>query len=48
MKSNTIRALLLITGFFTIAVTSNAQQNVDSNAQHNLAIKWSPLGLCFW
>src|SRR6187551_2005762 len=47
MKSNTIRALLLITGFFTIAVTSNAQQNVDSNAQHNLAVKWSPLGVAF-
>jgi hypothetical protein len=47
MKSNTIRALLLITGFFTLAVSGNAQQNVDSNVQHNLAIKWSPLGLYF-
>ncbi len=47
MKSNTIRALLLITNFFMIAVTSNAQQNVDSNAQHNLAVKWSPLGIYF-
>ena len=47
MKSNTTRALLLITSFFTIAVNSNAQQNVDSNAQHNLAVKWSPLGIYF-
>jgi len=47
MKSNTIRALLLITVFFTIVVTGNAQQNVDSSAQHNLAVKWSPLGLAF-
>ncbi len=48
MRSNNIRALLLITGFFTTAVNSNAQQNLDSNAQqHNLAIKWSPLGIYF-
>src|SRR6186997_3440751 len=55
MKSNTIRALLLTTVFFTIVVTGNAQQNVDSNAQqsvdssaqHNLAVKWSPLGIAF-
>ncbi len=47
MKSNTIRALLLITIFFMIAVNSNAQKNVDSNAHHNLAVKWSPLGIYF-
>ena len=47
MKSNTTRALLLITVFFMICVNSNAQQNVDSSAQHNLAIKWSPLGVAF-
>jgi len=47
MKSNTIWALLLFTSLFTITVTSNAQQTVDSNAQQNLAIKWLPLGLYF-
>ena len=48
MRINNNRALLLITSFFTIAVSSNAQQTLDSNAQqHNLAIKWSPLGLYF-
>src|SRR6187397_718675 len=47
MKSNTIRALLLTTVFFTIVVNSNAQQNVDSSEQHNVAVKWSPLGLAF-
>ena len=47
MKSNTIRALLLITASFTIVITGNAQQNVDSSAQHNVAVKWSPLGLYF-
>ena len=47
---------MLLTSFFMIAVSSNAQQTVDSNAQqtmdsntqqHNLAIKWSPLGIYF-
>lgn len=48
MKINNTRAFLLITSFFTITVTSNAQQNVDSSVQqHNVAIKWSPLGLYF-
>jgi len=47
MKSNTIRALLLITASFTIVITGNAQHNVDSSAQHNVAVKWSPLGLAF-
>jgi len=56
MRINNTRALLLITSFFMIAVSSNAQQTVDSNAQqtmdsntqqHNLAIKWSPLGIYF-
>jgi len=47
MKSNNTRALLLITGFFTIVFTGNAQQNVDSSAQHNVAVKWSPLGIYF-
>ena len=38
---------MLITNFFTIAVCSNAQQSVDSSAHHNLAVKWSPLGIYF-
>ena len=38
---------MLITFFVTIVVTGNAQQNVDSSAQHNLAVKWSPLGVAF-
>ena len=47
MKSNTTRALLLITSFFAIVINGNTQQNVDSNAQHSFAVKWSPLGLAF-
>ena len=35
MRINNTRALLLITSFFTIAVSSNAQQTLDSNAQQN-------------